>query len=64
MIQAPVISINSDHTPTNVEGFLKYVPAFKVKIIPDVGHVVMWDAPEEFNRLLEESIQEFVVEPE
>ncbi len=64
MIHALIISINSDRTPTNVEGFLRYVPSFKVKIIPDVGHVVMWDAPDEFNRLLEESIREFVVEPE
>ncbi len=59
-IQAPIISINSDQTPTNVEAFMKYVPSFKAKIIPDVGHVVFWDAPEEFNRLLEESVQEFI----
>ncbi|NIO29264.1 MAG: alpha/beta fold hydrolase [Candidatus Latescibacteria bacterium] len=61
-MQAPVISINSDQTPTNVEAFMKYVPTFKAKIIPDVGHLVMWDAPEEFNQLLEESIQEFIAE--
>jgi pimeloyl-ACP methyl ester carboxylesterase len=58
--QAPIIAINSNQKPTNVEAFRKYVPSFKAKIIPDVGHVVMWDAPEEFNRLLEESIQEFI----
>jgi pimeloyl-ACP methyl ester carboxylesterase len=58
-IQAPIIAINSEQKPTNVEAFRKYVPSFKAKIIPDVGHIVMWDAPEEFNRLLEESIQEF-----
>jgi pimeloyl-ACP methyl ester carboxylesterase len=61
-IQTPLISINSDQTPTNVKAFMKYVPSFKAKIIPDVGHVVFWDAPEEFNRLLEESIQEFINE--
>ena len=59
-IQAPVISINSDQYPTNVEAFKKYVPSFKVKIIPGVGHFVFWEAPEEFNRLLEEAVQEFV----
>jgi len=59
-IQAPVISINSDQYPTNVEAFKKYVPSFEVKIIPGVGHVVFWEAPEEFNRLLEEAVQEFV----
>lgn len=59
-IKAPVTAINSDMEPTKVETFRKYVPSFQVKIIPDVAHLVFWDNPEEFNRLLEESIQEFV----
>jgi pimeloyl-ACP methyl ester carboxylesterase len=59
-IRIPVISINSDETPTNVEAFKKYLPSFEVKIIPGVGHVVFWDSPEKFNCLLEETIQEFV----
>lgn len=59
-IQVPIIAINSDSEPTNVEAFREYVPSFKVKIVPDVGHLIFWDAPEEFNRLLEESIQEFI----
>jgi pimeloyl-ACP methyl ester carboxylesterase len=46
--------------PTNVENFRKYAPSFQAKIIPGVGHLVFWDNPEEFNRLLEESIQEFI----
>jgi pimeloyl-ACP methyl ester carboxylesterase len=58
--QVPVIAINSDSEPTNVEAFQEYVPSFQAKIVADVGHVIMWDAPEEFNRLLEESVQEFV----
>ena len=61
-IQSRIISINSDQTPTNMEAFMKYVPSFKAKIIPDVGHVVFWDAPEKFNHLLKESIQEFINE--
>jgi len=59
-IQAPVISINSDQEPTNVEAFKKHVPSFEAKIIPGVGHVVFWEAPDEFNRLLEEAVQEFI----
>jgi pimeloyl-ACP methyl ester carboxylesterase len=59
-VRVPVISISSDMEPTNVEAFKKYVPSYELKIIPDVAHLVMWDNPEEFNRLLEESIQEFV----
>lgn len=60
MIQAPVISINSDQEPTNVEAFKKHVPSFEAKIIPGVGHVVFWEAPDEFNRMLEEAVQEFI----
>ena len=58
-VEAPIIAINSDMEPTNVEAFRKYAPAFKAKIVEDVGHLIMWDNTEEFNRLLEESIQEF-----
>jgi pimeloyl-ACP methyl ester carboxylesterase len=61
-VQVPIISISSDMEPTNVEAFKKYVPSYQLKIISDVAHLVMWDNPEEFNRLLEESIQEFVKE--
>jgi pimeloyl-ACP methyl ester carboxylesterase len=60
LIKAPVTAINSDSEPTNVEAFRKYVPSFQAKIIPGTGHVIFWDAPDEFNRLLEESIQEFI----
>jgi pimeloyl-ACP methyl ester carboxylesterase len=59
-LEVPVRAINSENQPTNVEAFQKYVPSFQVKIIPDAGHVLMWDATEEFNSLLEENIQEFV----
>jgi pimeloyl-ACP methyl ester carboxylesterase len=59
-VRVPITSINSDMEPTNVEAFKKYVPSYELKIIPDVAHLVMWDNPEEFNRLLEESVQEFV----
>lgn len=59
-LKVPVIAINSDRMPTNVEAFRKYVPSYEAKIIPNSGHVVMWDATEGFNRLLEESIQEFM----
>lgn len=58
-IQVPVTSINSDQTPTNVEAFQKLVPSFKAKIVTGSGHFIPWEFPDEFNRLLEEAIQEF-----
>jgi pimeloyl-ACP methyl ester carboxylesterase len=61
-VKAPIIAINTDMQPTNVEAFRKYAPTFKAKIVEDVGHVIMWDNTLEFNRLLEESIQEFISE--
>ena len=61
-VKAPIVAINSGQEPTDVDAFKAYVPTFKAKIIPDVGHVVMWDARDEFNRLLEETIQEFLME--
>jgi len=59
-IHSPVISINSNSQPTNIEAFQKYIPSFKVHVMSDVGHLVFWDAPGEFNNLLEQSIQEFI----
>ena len=59
-LKVPVTAINSNMEPTNVEAWMKYVPSFQAKIMTDVGHLVFWDNPEEFNRLLEETIQEFI----
>jgi pimeloyl-ACP methyl ester carboxylesterase len=60
-LTVPVIAINSESQPTNVEAFKKYVPSFQAKIITDAGHLLFWDKPEEFNRLLAESINDFQV---
>jgi len=59
-IKVPVVAINSDRIPTDIEAFQKYVPSFKADIVPGVGHTIMWEAPDEFNRLLEQDIQGFI----
>jgi pimeloyl-ACP methyl ester carboxylesterase len=59
-LKTPITCINADTNPTNVEGNQRYAPLFKVKIMSGVGHFVMMEDPETFNRLLEETIQEFV----
>ncbi|WP_052670713.1 alpha/beta fold hydrolase [Draconibacterium sediminis] len=61
-LQVPLHAINSDMEPTEVEIFKKYVPGFKAKIIAGVGHLVFWEKPGEFQRLLDESIQEFITQ--
>ena len=58
-VEAPIIAINSDLRFTNVDALRRYAPGFNAKIVKDVGHLIMWDNTEEFNRLLEESIQDF-----
>ena len=58
-INVPIISINSDEQPTNLEAFRRYVPSFKVKVVSDAGHFLVWEKPEIFNELLEQAIKEF-----
>jgi len=60
-VQAPIVCINSDKYPTNAEANQQYAPSFKAVIMSGVGHFNMIEDPEEFNRLLEETIQEFVL---
>ena len=59
-VQAPIVCINSDKYPTNVETNQRYAPSFQAKIMSGVGHFNMIEDPETFNRLLEESVQEFM----
>lgn len=58
-LRVPVTAIYSDLEPMNIEASKKLVPGFQAKIMTDVGHLLFWDKPEEFNRLLEEAIGEF-----
>jgi pimeloyl-ACP methyl ester carboxylesterase len=59
-LKVPVTAIYSDMEPTNIEASKKIVPGFQAKIMTDVGHLLFWDKPDEFNRLLEETIKEFI----
>jgi pimeloyl-ACP methyl ester carboxylesterase len=59
-VKTPITCINSDKYPTNVEANQRYAPSFKALIMSGVGHFNMMEDPETFNRLLEETIQEFV----
>lgn len=50
--------LNSDYGPTNIQGLEKYCPkSYEVSYIPSTGHYPMIEKPEEFNKLLEQTIQ-------
>ena len=55
-INIPVRFINSDKYPTNVEAAKRHIKDFDLKIIKDVGHFLMLEKPDEFNKVLEDTI--------
>lgn len=52
--------INGDLYPINIEAGKKYARSFDAKIIKNVGHFLHIEKPKEFNKLLEETIQELI----
>jgi pimeloyl-ACP methyl ester carboxylesterase len=57
-VRKPIYCINSDMRVTNVEAGRRYAVSFEVKLMSGVGHFVMLEGPEVFNRLLTEIIDE------
>ncbi|MGD9110014.1 MAG: alpha/beta hydrolase [Phycisphaerales bacterium] len=57
-INVPVYSISSDFWPTDFEKNKKYVESFEVKMMPGIGHFVMLEDSDKFNRLLDEIVNE------
>jgi len=57
-IEMPLYSISSDLWPMNLEGNKKCVKSFRLKMMPGIGHFVMLEDAEKFNKLLEEIIKE------
>ena len=56
--EVPVWFINSDLSPTNTEINRKYIPESYFRIIPGVGHFLMLESPDKFNRQLDNIINE------
>lgn len=57
-VTAPIWCLNADLWPTRPEVNRKYVPEFNLRIMPGVGHFLMLESPEEFNRRLDGIIKE------
>jgi pimeloyl-ACP methyl ester carboxylesterase len=56
-VRVPVHLINSDYRPTNVNAAREYFPQLDVVLMSGVGHFVMIEDPDTFNRLLSEIVE-------
>lgn len=59
-IKAPVWCLNSELWPTKPEVNRKYVPEFNLRLMTGVGHFLMLEAPDEFNKQLDDIIKDIV----
>ncbi len=57
-IKAPVWCLNSDLWPTKPVVNRKYVPEFNLRVMKGVGHFLMLESPDEFNRQLDRILTE------
>ncbi len=56
-LQAPLRAINGDLYPTDVEANRKIKPDFEAVIMKHIGHYPMLERPEEFNRLVADTVR-------
>ncbi len=56
-LTAPIVEINPDYQPTDIEALQRY--GVETVLMPGVGHFLMMENPDAFNRLLAESIAGF-----
>lgn len=54
----PILAINADEQPTDTDAFRKYNPWYTARIIKGVNHVVFWEAPDQFETYLQQSIED------
>lgn len=55
-LHLPIVSINCDMYPLDEEGNKKLAKSFSFKMMKGVGHFLMLERPDEFNKLLENII--------
>ncbi|MFH2051367.1 MAG: alpha/beta hydrolase [bacterium] len=56
LLRCPLMCINSDNPPTDEAGLKDAVPGYQVRYMPGRGHFLMKEDPQEFNRLLSETV--------
>ncbi len=56
-MKAPMVAINSDYNPNNIEGAKRY--GIEVLLMSGVGHFLMMEDAETFNRILDAAVKRF-----
>lgn len=59
-IKVPVFCVNADKFPVNEEAAKRHTVAFKVRILSKVGHFLHMEKPAEFNKLLDETLEDLI----
>ncbi len=62
-VKAPVRIINADKWPTDLAAARRHKPDIQLAVMPAVGHFLMMEAPDEFNRLLARAVEELTSSP-
>jgi pimeloyl-ACP methyl ester carboxylesterase len=57
-VKVPVRLINADKWPTDLAAARRHKPDVELAVMPAVGHFLMIEAPDEFNRLLARAVSE------
>ena len=57
-VTVPIRLINADHWPTNLAAARRHRPELELAVLPRTGHFLMLEAPEEFNRVLLQAVNE------
>lgn len=56
-VKAPIVAVNADRFPTNLEANRRHAPQFDAVVMKGVGHYLMLEDPPRFGGLLEEAIR-------
>lgn len=56
-VKVPFVCINAKRDPAKAAAGKKHAPQFEIVILPESGHFLMMEHPEEFNKLLAETLK-------
>jgi pimeloyl-ACP methyl ester carboxylesterase len=59
-VATPIHCINSDRFETDLETARRYSPTYDASIVEGVGHAVMLEAPEVFNKILDSILADYL----